>query len=82
MYLGERPALPRAVGTPFGNHRPDLLGVIGPSVRPPGDPGWLDCQLQISVSSLAGRWEWGEGADSGLLELDSSAPLFNSMHIY
>ena len=70
------------LGTADQTRPPGCPCVTGPSVRPPGDPGCLDCQLQISVSSSSGRWESGEGADRGLSELDYSAPLFNSVHIY
>ena len=77
------PAFPRAVGTPFGNHQPDLLAVVA-SQSVCQTPGILDglTVSSRSVSSAAGGWGWGEGTDSGLLELDSSAPLFNSMHVY
>lgn len=56
---------------------PDSHCVTG-RVSDPWDPGWLDCQ----APDPAGGWGWGEGADSSLLELDSSAPLFNSVDVY
>lgn len=71
LYLGKRPAFPRAVGAPFWNHRPDLVAVIT-SRAECQTPRILDVMTVSSRSPSflsCGKRGSGEGADSCLLEL-------------
>ena len=65
-FVSCRPAFPRAVGTPFGNHRSDLLAVIA-SQAECQTPGILD-GLTVSSRSCGrvgverGGRQWPFGA--------------------